>query len=502
MWGDVSLTEAVAVGEARSRFNTVINTPYQTASAPGFQADKKQDFNEVFIEGGKSEEHPLPRFYTMGRIGTPNKLSGAMKARGKFRKLGEIDESDFSVPNLNYVGGELGIVPAQIGAPSDNVWGFYTTKDGKRFKLAVQFLSYFGWSTNLWVWTLVPGSQRGVRRNSLTWGMMLNWYDGKFYSVYGFYDGANKSWNVGGSLRYTDHDCGSKIAAIAPGKLICYTTVQRETPPETIHIDGDGTYMVNKDPDSEPKPFLSLSSDKGHTWSYINIDSIFSDFADSDYLGSITPAYSKIAQLVRFFPVTPTKTLMIAPFLKSNGLNSHGFEDDPQWEYRVYSIVGTIIAHISTMDIAYVDPDTCYFIDETDSVNRKGVLILNTVSNGVSPIHTPKFVISPDYGVTWSYHDKPWASGYAGFPSWVDEDTLIHPVYDGEHSLYQSLDNAATWEKVGTIRDDGDTPNPAGRYLPAFGYVRQFRRKDGTAAACTMGAEWISDGSVSYVPPT
>lgn len=53
-----------AVGEARARFNATIDTPYQTASGPGFQADKKQGFHEVFLTS--DEEKREDEAYLVG----------------------------------------------------------------------------------------------------------------------------------------------------------------------------------------------------------------------------------------------------------------------------------------------------------------------------------------------------------------------------------------------------------------------------------------------------
>lgn len=495
VWGDVTQAVPVAVGEARARFNKTLDVPFTTASGPGFQADKKLEFNEVFIDSPEGGKNPLPRFYCLGRIGDRDQLSGSYRsAKGTFRKLGEIKESAFSIPNVGYIGMELGVVPG-LDDPDNHVWSFWGTKDAKHFKKLVTFQSYTHWLFSYRAWLLVPGSQSGIKRSSHTWGIALNHYDGHYYTVYAFWDGANKSWNLGGSLRYVDYDCGAAVVSTAPGVLMAFTVVFREAEAE---VDGDG-YLLNPDPGSAPKCFLSKSIDKGYTWSYIPITSVWDDYVNAMSRSGFNAAVGEMGHEVNLFPLTPTLTAVVIPFTKHVAYNAHGWEIDSEQEFRVYHLVGSSMALVATLDTDVVSPEDGYFITETLAC-RTGVLILDFVYRpGYSGPHILCF--SFDNGATWTYREKPWPAHVSGTISWV-EDTLVCPAYiDGEHALFETENYGVTWTKRATIRSDGDTPSAGATLLQAFNLVREFRKKDGTPAAVTPGAPWISDSKESYVPP-
>ena len=76
VWGDVRLTEAIAVGEARARFNQTIDAPYQTASGPGFAANKVGPFSSVTVTGGK-ETKVEPSLFCNGTVNDKLKRKGA-----------------------------------------------------------------------------------------------------------------------------------------------------------------------------------------------------------------------------------------------------------------------------------------------------------------------------------------------------------------------------------------------------------------------------------------
>lgn len=480
------------VGEARARFNETIDTPYQTALGPGFSARKMNGFSEVTGESS-SEEGTLPAFYSMGRIGVVNNLSGSDNAK-TFRRLGKVYSNDFSIPNINYIGGQKGVVPRWEGGDQ---WSFLTTVDGRRFSPAVSFYTY-GNEANGMLWLLVPGAQYGNRRGSLTWGIMLNYANPYMYSAYMYYKGDTKSWHQGATLTHPGFDCGAMISRVGPTKLVSFTAVMRMEPEDK---DDDGN-LIKANPGEAPWPFISVSNDNGATWAFVQMDSAFEDFADETRAVSFNAAMSRIAGEFYCAPKDPNTTVCVSEFLKHTEYDEKGFEQDPIWEYRVYHLTGSSLAKVTTLDRSRVRPDRGFIGSEVQSINRK-VLIFDWVPFDIDPAFNEHIVcISHDWGATWTYRAKPWPKHHCGFLTWLDEDTLLCCVYDGEHSLYETKDLGVTWEKRATIRTEGDTPSTFAAYLRDFSILRQLRDERGEAAPVTPGAEWVTDPSVPYEPPS
>lgn len=470
-----------AVGEARARFNATIDTPYQTASGPGFQADKKQDFHEVFQDKDDRQPEFLPRFYSLGQIEGENAAytSRSVNAR-QFTKQGKIAAAPdeillfYGVPNLLYMGGGWGSIVRRTLASDPVDYTILLTKDGKRFKESLTFQSVENPATKQF-WKMKPGSQYRRRKSTFTWGVLINNYDGKYFTRYAFFDGATNNWTIGGTLRYTEFDCGLDVAPLAPGVLGGFNSVL--CPPT-------GSILTT------PWPFLSKSTDKGLTWSYINIDSIFSDFYfDVEAIASYNSDIATMCDEIVFLPKSPTETYFVLPFVAAAGR-----------EYRLYLWGASGVSYVSTLDKTKVNQGEGAFVSEQEAANRK-VLFLEWVPKNNDGTFHHTICRSFNGGVTWQYVDKPWLSQNSGFTTWLDEDTLVCPVYDGEHSLYESKDYGDTWKKRGVIRSGWAPPLSMDDYLTSFGIVWQFRRKDTSPAAVTMGAEWVSDPSVVYVAP-
>lgn len=482
-----------AVGEARARFNEVIDTPYTSASGPGFRARKMGAFSEVTLDEPTEQEILLPRFYSMGRIDGPNKLSSSMTAKGTFRKAGEVISNDFATPNIAYLGGQYGAVPRLDGG---DTWSFLITTNGKRFKQAVQFDSYFNPGQGA-IWALAAGSQRGNRRRTLRWGFTANVGDGSGggYSQYWGYNAATKEWTAGANLAYPGFITGFIAQRITPSRYAALTSVFRMVPATE---DGSNN-LVDPNPGGAPWPFLQVSEDFGVAWSYISLDSLFSDFAQHVPRETYNSYVAALAARAAWLPISPTNCLMVLPFVKHVGFDVHGYDENVGYEYRVYRLIGSSVSYVTTLDTAQVRPDEDYVASAIDTSHRKYQIIEFTSFTAARP-HV--LAVSEDGGLTWVYRRKPWATGYSGFCSWLDEDVLACCVWDGENSLYESLDVGATWAKRATIRSDSTPPSPTDNYMTNFSILRQFRNAKNEAAPCTPGAPWVSDPSVEYVPPT
>lgn len=452
------------VGEARARFNAVIDTPYQTASGPGFQADKKIGFHEVFLTKEEPVDEEVAAFYSLGKIGEVDHISWSETAKRKFRKAGKVNADEFQVPSLLYVGNGFGIVP-KLTDTEYSVYTFYKTKNGKHFTPVVTMQSEQpGFGQSNFVLVVIPGSMRRHNKASHSWGVVVRTSDtdGYQYCQYVYY--VNGAWLSGSNLRYVGFSSDMMLSRTGPTTLVAFTPV----------FGNDA-----------PSPFFSVSKDNGATWVWINPGNMFADRVKSD------PQHARLSDTMRFVPINPTTCLAITEYAV-----------DPLVagvvEYRVYKITiptsgSPSVAQLSPLNNSETHPDNGSFV--TDWSQAGPVAVMQWINSNTALPH--KLVISTDAGATWIYRPLPWQPKNTGLLTWFDKDTLLCPVYDGKHSLYQSINLGVTWTKRGVIREDGVAP-ATDHVLRAFGVLEQFREDLGIAAVVTPGAPWVTDPSAEF----
>lgn len=484
---------ANAVGEAKARFNRVIDSPYLTATGAGFVANKKGPFAEVLGPPEEPPPTPLLRFFCMGRIAGVDQLSGSFNAKYTFRQLGNVNAYNFGIPSIGYIGGGYGAIYKvdTTAYPPFLVVDLYITKDGRRFKKTYTIttrvdpdLFYFA--------QLVTGTQRSGKKRTWSYGLVGLERDSVYYNTYYHYTAATRTWGVTPLLRYTGNDCFSYIKRVGVTTLLAVTFVYYPSVPVVL---GDGGVLVDPNPTNAPKPFLQRSTDNGVTWESHSLDALFSDFAGAAGYDVVNYFYTLMRNDVGFIPVTPDKTLLIMPFVKHVAYDAYGFETTPAYEYRVYAItrigLGLSVSKIATLSPAQVSARYGVMQATPTLANSSCVLCQWAPEN---PAASPgKLCLSFDEGVTWEYRALPWANGYTGFVSWIDPETLVCPVYDGEHSLYETKDFGSTWNKRATIRTDGDAPSPSDPFLRYFNTLVQFLDERYRPASFAPGAPWIDD---------
>lgn len=100
----------------------------------------------------------------------------------------------------------------------------------------------------------------------------------------------------------------------------------------------------------------------------------------------------------------------------------------------------------------------------------------------------------------------PLKENYTGLVTAINEKVLICPMWDGSHSLFQSLDFGATWTRRGLITKKGVPPDDAPiagqeQYtLRDFALVTYLREGDVSANAFPM-TPWLTDSRLPNPPP-
>ncbi len=96
--------------------------------------------------------------------------------------------------------------------------------------------------------------------------------------------------------------------------------------------------------------------------------------------------------------------------------------------------------------------------------------------------------------------DLPLQQNYTGVPIGYDKNTMVCPMWDGEHSLYRSRDYAQTWKRIGTICDHGVPPADGQIVMQDFPYIT-FLQKAGLFANASPLVPWFSDSRLPDPPP-
>jgi len=481
-----------AVAEARDRFNRIIDTPYQTASGPGFRADKKNGFHEVHLDAPEPPELEDPRWLCYGVEDAilyeqegPLMIRGSGKHTRRFKNVRTYGLSyginpRFPAGGIAYIGGGR-VMAIRLPEVEGGVVEILTSTNGKRWRR--EFLFYatgsLGFQGNFFRY--VYGTTR--KGASFTWGAVIQNADPITFGNYLYYE--EGEWYVGNTLRYLYYNCSApNVKRLGPTTLFSVT----------------GVYPTDTQP-TVPLPFFSISYNNGATWTFIAANALFSDL----YITSVgqwgNSVYEFVSSMI-CLPVSPTKALMIARF--TTGLNVK--------EYRQYEItnissgVTPTITHVSTFAKPAYDPMLGSFSSD-ETLAGTGVVVMKWV-----PADKPvggdyfdtnnKLVYSKDRGATWLARDFPFPSPRIGYPAWLDKQSLLCPMYDtttGEHAIYETKDLGLHWDKRGVISKHGMVPS--GNYdnelfvFDALNHVRWNRDKP---ADVTAGAPWITNSLAAY----
>ncbi len=97
----------------------------------------------------------------------------------------------------------------------------------------------------------------------------------------------------------------------------------------------------------------------------------------------------------------------------------------------------------------------------------------------------------------------PFQVGRMGIWQAVSATKLFSPIYDGEHSLYESSDRGMTWTKRATISTLATEIFPGTSMIPpaplSYGALVWLRDNNGLPQNATPGAPWLSDDRIT--PP-
>ena len=467
-------------------------------------AHKKGEFLEVTIEGG------LDGYYSLGEVEGVERVVGSATARGRFTDRGTFlldDGLDGVDAILNY-GRGLGF--DQVAEYVGDVVDFdgracavfdvtiYRTRNGREF---IPFYAYlavqpFGDST---FFSYLFGEVTGAGSSRKRWNnhaYMSVQPDGQHFIAFVRDDGETQSL---GSTVFLPNQLAkaARVHRMAPGCYVMMTKYLRPT--------YGGSSVVVADC---PGLAFSFSTDVGATWSPAVSTTLFQDFydtvqtlPDSGYAARFNLAVNAAALYIGQRSATLAIAYAVVPYASDDA--------DPGVDWVIFGRVKlglidlasrTLVATLTLFDGALAEA-VAFAEGGMLGVDGGAVFITKPVgSGGVAglPDEPARMFFTPDAVAVVETGTFPQPNYRTGLVSALSRNVLACPMYDGDHSLYQSRDRGATWTKRATLSTAAAAPvnDPENRLLRDFAALT-FLRLDGAPANSTPGTPWASDSRIA-----
>ena len=500
-----------AIGESHIRALHQVSdalAPFLTKEGPdGTIAYKKNGFDEVHLRA------TIDGYFCLGDLGDTSTVyvMASPTARGAFTNRGaQSGVQNFVIPQLDYVGKGFCLVPRT--RTSVNYANFFKTKDGRSFSLLdITFgplgLQSFGLSVGYYI--QLPNA--GVYRSTPTDPKIHNFGFSYLFDlgaeppvnsipVFAVYQ--DGSFVLGAPLAYPGASMSvPQVMQAGPGSMYALTCSYANG------VDEFGLVGA---------PFFSKSIDMGVTWAFVPSGTLFDNILALRATAVSTAGLTERRRLVENWQqglgfmkdlvhgasLNPDTFSVVMPLMDSlewltSGDPGHGMP------YIALTMDGSSIA--TTFIFPFRFPDTTI----ASMFHFKGAVYMQTSDA------TEHALWKTTNGTDWTMHTAlPFASCNTGFISFDSTKRMLLPVFDGDYSLYESLDEGLTWRKRATIHKtnyftivDGEgvsatvpAPNPAWRSLQRFG-VLNFVSQGGVPAPLFPQAPWIGDSDKVFATP-
>lgn len=447
-------------------------------------------------------------FYSLGFVDTAYKIVGSPTARGTFSKRGDAGTETFNFPALPFYGKGYGVVPrsAGIGTTLDfdgkNCPAVQATlsltRDGKKLTDLYSIVANgaFGEGAAIFFQGGVWWKDADTFRFAAGLNFMAVGGDGQHRSAFIVDD--KDTQTVGDTLNLTGQlTVAPLVTRMGPGQILMMHRFLR--PPYT------GSSV---DPTTVPGLAFSFTTDAGRTWTPapdpLTTGDMFNDF---NSVIAVVPAdvahaadFNKAVELatVAAFMQTPTRAIVIALVPYATDLGGGFFDLKGRVRLGWCDVADNFALHtaVTLYDGNLDDCDT--FMGGGGIGIKEGALLFTRPITGTE-WDEPRQVLFTSDGTSFVVQaTMPFANNKTGLVSATDPKTLICPMYDGEHALYQSTDQAKTWKHRAVIYKGAPAPDPADMdlSLQRFGQVT-FLRDNGAPANLTPATPWVSDARIA-----
>lgn len=481
-----------AIGESFTRQLSGVDAPFlKKSNGDGTIGYTRNGFPEVH------QSEVTDGYYCLGDLtgSAPFYISASSSGKGTFGNRGIFDKDNsygFAAPNLFYVGRGFAVVPQN---PSAGVVRLYKTFDGKTFAAEITYSFSFDGFVPL-SFNVTTGAQHldsGTLKHSYGFSRLLvtdpvglgNPADYVYSPLYSYFKDAG--WYTGAMLAYPGEMNGMPLVhRVGPQKLVALTGVY-------------GTSLAT------PYPFFSVSLDNGATWNFVDSAVFFSSYVTSPPNVNYNADTGRTVSNTMVRPETPTTCIALVPFPSApgdlTGVRYHAARID---------LAAFTITDLGTMPFNATAP---YYGTLAGTQIMLGKRMFFQLYDQAAT--APHLLASTLDGVTWTYTLMPMAGYLTGFVMAINATTLVCPMFDGQYSLYQSVDLGVTWTRRATIRSNTysivsgtvgaggsitiPAPTTAQSILPRFSSLSYLRRED-SPAPTFPGAPWVGNERIAYTP--
>ncbi len=469
------------------------------AGQPGITAKKKNGFLEVHLTPVDEDG-----FYSIGTVDGEERVVGSATGRGRFTDRGTFltDDGFVSTSQIRAYGRGLGSANASVLQGTINDFdgkplpGFdvtvYRTRNGRRFVphyVFTFFAPFFGGAFTVPLGGEIYGPA-GARRFQNTIACMT--LDADEQHIINFIRDDGDSTTLGNTLNVPNQLAAWAIPArLAPGRYVMLTGYHRPTYLGSTVIVGD-----------VPGLTFQFSDDGGETWAVDSSHELFQDFfdtvmpLDAAYNSTFNTAVNAIG--LNTAPLSGRYTLAYALIPYCPGVP---FPSTLKAKVKLGLIDNAARTLSSTLTLfdGEVNAATAFWSGGCVGVEGGAVIVTRPLSTSYAdmPNQNPALLFTPNGIDVATIGPTPQPNYRMGRVSAIGPNTIVAPMYDGAHSLYQSKDHGATWSKRAILSDMAAAPIPtSGVFLLDDFAVLTMLRLDGQPANTMPGTPWAADSRI------
>lgn len=461
---------------------------------------KSGEFTNIY----KEPDEGLDGYYSLGQIDGVYKVVGSATARGVFSKRGDAGTGSWAVvPALAFYGKGLGAVPqTEFAGAVPNFDGkagiefhinILTTPNGKALKQHISYPFYAGWSQGATLTQFHGGSWLldGAERKFALGYSGLNITDSGQQQPFFYWEIGDQA-GVGAMLTLLNQLAIDPVMSrVGPGNYVALHRFFRpDYTPTTIVNAGNPGYLT------------TYSRDGGRTWSAGAAGNMFAEFDTFITLMDDTTAHGTVwntavaMMTMTLVPLSLTQAFAVCavPYCEMVGTPL-----EPVIKLKIkHGVCNTTTGAINATGTLYDGVPA-----GAPSVQVFGVpdgALMEVIPNDGGSWAVPATTKITTDGLTFTgTATMPFAPYQTGVINAFDKKSLVCPMYDGDHSLYESKDWGATWTKRATIYEGAPAPGTGNFVLQRFGAVT-FLRDNNLPTNQTPATPWASDCKYTAPP--
>ncbi|RUR68691.1 hypothetical protein EJP67_16640 [Variovorax guangxiensis] len=466
-------------------------------------AHKRGDFLEVTREGTLEDG-----FYSIGMIDGEKRVVGSATARGRFTDRGTFiaDDGLLGVDRIRYYGRGLGLdtTSTLLGTATDfdgkpcNAYKLqtYRTRDGRRFVAFYDFTAFapFEYGTQF---TFVPGEvygPPGARKFQSAYVYQSLDPSGQHYHAFLRDDGTTR---VLGDTLYMPNQLATYAAParIAPGRHVFMGAYLRP------HYSGSSV-----DAAACPGLVFQFTDDAGATWNEASSTELFQEFFDTIQtlpVPSYATMFNTAVNACGFYaaPLNASRALayVVVPYAPNPGAD---FVLKAKVKLGIIDANARTLLSTLTLFDGEVNAALAFWSGGCVGVEGGAVVVTRPLATVYTNIQNepPVLLFTPDGVSIATMPPAPQPNYRIGMVSAIAPGIIVAPMYDGAHSLFESRDRGATWQKRAVLTDRAAAPvSDVGKFQLEDFAALTFLRRNGQPAGATPGTPWASDSRIA--PP-